>query len=56
MSCLNNWGYDYSNILIPIQRKNALVSIHNEYVVIRGVRGRPKEINSVIKSNITVMT
>ncbi|MDG1467173.1 MAG: hypothetical protein P8R05_08150 [Alphaproteobacteria bacterium] len=51
VSCLNNWGYDYSNILIPIQRKNALVSIHNEYVVIRGVRGRPKEINSVIKSN-----
>ena len=51
MSCLNNWGYDYSNILIPIQRKNALVSIHNEYVVIRGVRGQPKEINSVIKSN-----
>jgi hypothetical protein len=51
MSCLNNWGYDYNNILIPIQRKNALVSIHNEYVVIRGVRGRLKEINSVIKSN-----
>jgi hypothetical protein len=51
VSCLNNWGYDYSNILIPIQRKNALVSIHNEYVVIRGERGRPKEINSIIKSN-----
>jgi len=54
MSCLNNWGYIYSNILIPNQRKNALVSIHNEYVVIRGERGRPKEINSVIKSNNSV--
>ena len=51
MSCLNNWGYNYSNILIPNQKKNALVSIHNEYVVIRGERGRPKDINSVIKSN-----
>lgn len=51
MSCLNNWGYIYSNILIPNQKKNALVSIHNEYVVIRGERGRPKDINSVIKSN-----
>ena len=51
MSCLDNWGYIYSNILIPNQRKNALVSIHNEYVVIRGERGRPKDINSVIKSN-----
>ena len=51
MLCLNNWGYNYSNILIPNQKKNALVSIHNEYVVIRGERGRPKEINSVIKSN-----
>jgi len=54
MSCLNNWGYIYSNILIPNQKKNALVSIHNEYVVIRGERGRPKEINSVIKSNNSV--
>lgn len=54
MSCLNNWGYNYSNILIPNQKKNALVSIHNEYVVIRGERGRPKEINSVIKSNNSV--
>jgi hypothetical protein len=51
MKCLDNWGYIYSNILIPNQRKNALVSIHNEYVVIRGERGRPKDINSVIKSN-----
>ena len=51
MSCLDNWGYIYSNILIPNQKKNALVSIHNEYVVIRGERGRPKDINSVIKSN-----
>ena len=51
MSCLDNWGYIYSNILIPNQRKNALVSIHNEYVIIRGERGRPKDINSVIKSN-----
>lgn len=54
MLCLNNWGYIYSNILIPNQKKNALVSIHNEYVVIRGERGRPKEINSVIKSNNSV--
>ena len=54
MSCLNNWGYNYSNILIPNQKKNALVSIHNEYVVIRGERGRSKEINSVIKSNNSV--
>ena len=54
MSCLNNWGYNYSNILIPNQKKNALVSIHDEYVVIRGERGRPKEINSVIKSNNSV--
>ena len=54
MSCLNNWGYNYSNILIPNQKKNALVSINNEYVVIRGERGRPKEINSVIKSNNSV--
>ena len=54
MSCLDNWGYNYSNILIPNQKKNALVSIHNEYVVIRGERGRPKEINSVIKSNNSV--
>ena len=54
MSCLNNWGYNYSNILIPNQKKNALVSIHNEYVVIRGERGRPKDINSVIKSNNSV--
>ena len=54
MSCLDNWGYIYSNILIPNQKKNALVSIHNEYVVIRGERGRPKEINSVIKSNNSV--
>ena len=54
MLCLNNWGYNYSNILIPNQKKNALVSIHNEYVVIRGERGRPKEINSVIKSNNSV--
>ena len=54
MSCLNNWGYNYSNILIPNQKKNAFVSIHNEYVVIRGERGRPKEINSVIKSNNSV--
>ena len=51
MSCLNNWGYNYSNILIPNQKKNALVSINNEYVVIKGERGRSKEINSVIKSN-----
>ena len=51
MSCLDNWGYIYSNILIPNQKKNALVSIYNEYVVIRGERGRPKDINSVIKSN-----
>ena len=51
MSCLDNWGYNYSNILIPNQKKNALVSIHNEYVVIRGERGRPTNINSVIKSN-----
>jgi transcriptional regulator with XRE-family HTH domain len=54
MSCLNNWGYNYSNILIPNQKKNALVSIHNEYVVIRGERGQPKEIHSVIKSNNSV--
>ena len=54
MSCLDNWGYIYSNILIPNQKKNALVSIHNEYVVIRGERGRPKDINSVIKSNNSV--
>ena len=54
MLCLNNWGYNYSNILIPNQKKNALVSIHNEYVVIRGERGRPKDINSVIKSNNSV--
>ena len=54
MSCLDNWGYNYSNILIPNQKKNALVSIHNEYVVIRGERGRPKDINSVIKSNNSV--
>ncbi|MDC0975472.1 hypothetical protein OAS23_00630 [Alphaproteobacteria bacterium] len=54
LSCLNNWGYIYSNILIPNQKKNALVSIHNEYVIIRGERGRPKEINSVIKSNNSV--
>ena len=54
MSCLDNWGYNYSNILIPNQKKNALVSIHNEYVVIRGERGRSKEINSVIKSNNSV--
>jgi len=54
MSCLNNWGYNYSNILIPNQKKNALVSIHNEYVVIRGERGRPKDINSIIKSNNSV--
>jgi len=54
MSCLDNWGYNYSNILIPNQKKNALVSIHNEYVVIRGERGRPKDINSVIKSNKSV--
>ena len=54
MSCLNNWGYNYSNILIPNQKKNALVSINNEYVVIRGERGQPKEINSIIKSNYSV--
>ena len=54
MSCLDNWGYNYSNILIPNQKKNALVSIHNEYVVIRGERGRPKDINSIIKSNNSV--
>ena len=54
MSCLDNWGYNYSNILIPNQKKNALVSIYNEYVVIRGERGRPKDINSVIKSNNSV--
>ena len=54
MSCLDNWGYIYSNILIPNQKKNALVSIHNEYVVIRGERGRPKDINSIIKSNNSV--
>ena len=54
MSCLNHWGYNYSNILIPNQKKNALVSIHNEYVVIRGERGRPKEINSFIKSNNSI--
>lgn len=54
MSCLNNWGYNYSNILIPNQKKNALVSINNEYVVIKGERGRSKEINSVIKSNNSV--
>jgi hypothetical protein len=54
MSCLNNWGYNYSNILIPNQKKNALVSIHNEYVVIRAERGQPKEIHSVIKSNNSV--
>ena len=54
MSCLDNWGYNYSNILIPNQKKNALVSIHNEYVVIRGERGRPKDFNSVIKSNNSV--
>ena len=54
MSCLDNWGYIYSNILIPNQKKNALVSIYNEYVVIRGERGRPKDINSVIKSNNSV--
>ena len=51
MSCLNNWGYIYSNILIPNQKKNALVSIHNEYVVIRGERERAKDSSSVIKSN-----
>ena len=30
MSCLNNWVYNYSNILIPNQKNTALVCIHNE--------------------------
>ena len=53
LACFKKVPY-YSNILIPNQKKNALVSINNEYVVIRGERGQPKEINSIIKSNYSV--
>ena len=54
ISCLDDWGYYYSNILIPTQTKKALVSIRNEYVVIRGVSGQSQEINYIIKSNNSV--
>ena len=56
ISCLENWGYDYSNILIPNQTKRALVGIYDEYVVIRGARGVPqvKDIRSDIRSNNSI--
>ena len=37
-----------------VREKIINVRVNNEYVVIRGERGRPKEINSVIKSNNSV--
>ncbi|MDC0457954.1 hypothetical protein OAM56_08545 [Alphaproteobacteria bacterium] len=49
--CLENWGYNYSNILIPTQTKKALVGINHEYVVIMGTKGQSKEVHSIIKSN-----
>ena len=51
ISCLNNWGYNYSNILIPTQTKKALVGLHEEYIIIRGTRGQSQDVYSVIKSN-----
>jgi hypothetical protein len=54
ISCLDNWGYNYSNILIPTQTKKALVGIHDEYVVIRGIRGQTQETKTVIKSSNSV--
>ena len=49
--CLNNWEYNYTNILIPTQTKKALVGIHDQYVVIRGVKGQSQDVWSTIKSN-----
>ena len=51
ISCLENWGYNYSNILIPTQTKKALVGINQEYVVIMGTKGQSKDVHSIIKSN-----
>ena len=51
ISCLENWGYNYSNILIPTQTKKALVGINQEYVVIMGTKGQSKDVQSIIKSN-----
>ena len=51
ISCLENWGYKYSNILIPTQTKKALVGINQEYVVIMGTKGQSKDVHSIIKSN-----
>jgi hypothetical protein len=49
--CLENWGYNYSNILIPTQTKKALVGINQEYVVIMGTKGQLQDVQSIIKSN-----
>ena len=49
--CLENWGYNYSNILIPTQTKKALVGINQEYVVIMGTKGQSQDVQSIIKSN-----
>ncbi|MDC0530738.1 hypothetical protein OAO48_01020 [Alphaproteobacteria bacterium] len=54
ISCLENWGYNYSNILIPTQIKKALVGINQEYVVIMGTKGQSKDVQSIIKSNKSV--
>ena len=54
ISCLENWGYNYSNILIPTQIKKALVGINEEYVVIMGTKGQSKDVQSIIKSNKSV--
>ncbi len=54
ISCLENWGYNYSNILIPTQTKKALVGINQEYVVIMGTKGQSKDVQSIIKSNKSV--
>ena len=51
ISCLENWGYNYSNILIPTQTKKALVGINQEYVVIMGTKGQSQDVQSIIKSN-----
>ena len=54
ISCLENWGYNYSNILIPTQTKKGLVGIHDEYIVIMGSKGQSKDVQSIIKSNTSV--
>ena len=54
ISCLENWGYNYSNLLIPTQTKKALVGINQEYVVIMGTKGQSKDVQSIIKSNKSV--